>query len=238
MTTRERKVAAARAASTTTQDHRRQSIIGGVVVAVLVVAVGIGAIVQAQRNSTSSTAPAGTSGTANQTIAIGAAGAAVTVTVYEDFQCPACKNLHDGSAASLASLVDKGTVRIEYRPIAFLDRFSSTEYATRALNTAACVVNAKPAAFTAFHGLLFDNQPAENTPGLTDAKLAELAAEAGAPGLSTCINERTFGDWTKRVTDQASKDKINSTPTVLVNGTVLQDTSPAGLTTAVTSAGG
>ena len=236
---RAEKVAAARAATQKAQTRRRQSIIGGVVVAVLVVTVAIGALVQAQRNSTSSTAaPAGTRGTANQTIAVGAAGAAVTITVYEDYQCPACKNLHDVSGATLQSFVDKGTARVEYRAIAFLDRFSSTEYATRALNAAGCVVNAQPAAFTAFHGLLMDNQPAENTPGLTDAKLAELATEAGAPGLTTCINERTFGDWTKRVTDQSSKDKISSTPTVLVNGTVVQNPSPAGLTAAVTAAGG
>ena len=237
---RDQKVADARAAATRSQARRRRSVIGGAVVAVLVVAVGIGALVQAQRNSTStsSTAPAGTSGTANQTIAVGAAGAAVTVTLYEDFQCPACKNLHDGSAATLASLVDKGTVRLEYRPIAFLDRFSSTEYASRALNAAACVVNAKPAAFTAFHGLLFDNQPAENTAGLTDASLAELAGQAGADGLASCIADRTFSGWVKNVTDQSSKDKVNGTPTVLVNGTVLQDTTPAGLTAAVTSAGG
>ena len=238
--TRAEKVAAARAAAQKSKTRRRQSIIGGVVVAVLLVAVGVGALVQAQRTntSTSSTAPAGTSGTANQTIAVGVTGAPVTVTLYEDFQCPACKNLHDTSGPTLQSLVDKGKIRLEYRPIAFLDRFSSTEYATRALNAAACVVNSKPAAFTAYHGLLMDNQPPENTAGLPDTKLTELAAEAGAGGLGTCISDRTFGGWTKRVTDQSSKDKVNGTPTVLVNGTVLKDTSPAGLTAAVTAAGG
>ena len=106
----------------------------------------------------------------------------MTVTIYEDFQCPACRDFEDASAGTLNSFQDKGTVRVQYRPIAFLDRFSSTECASRALNAAACVVNDKPAAFTAFHALLFDHQPAENSAGLTDASLAELAGQVGRYG--------------------------------------------------------
>src|SRR5699024_2295180 len=99
-------------------------------------------------------------------------GDPVTVTLYEDYQCPACKAFHQSSSQQLEKLVKQGTITIEYRPIAFLDRMSSTNYSSRALNAAACVVDAKgPKEFHAMHDLLFVNQPPEGGDGLTDEQL-------------------------------------------------------------------
>lgn len=235
---RAEKVAASRAAAQRVQARRRRSVIGGVVIVVLLVAVGVGTLVQSQRDGTSAsaTAPSGTSGTANQSIVVGRATAPVTVTAYEDFQCPLCKAFEDTTGATLKALIDEGTVRVDYRPIAILDRFSTTSYSTRSLVSAGCVVASSPGAYPTFHDLLFANQPAENSAGLSDARLAELAAQAGAAGASACITGKTYAGWAGRVTDQSSKDKVAGTPTVLVNGAMLTDTSPTGLTAAVQAA--
>lgn len=232
---RAEKVAAAQAAAQRSESRRRNAIVGGTVVAVLVVVVVMLALVQAQRGSGSGSVavPAGTTGTANQTVLVGQDDAPVTVTLYEDFQCPACKGFEQAVGPTLASLVQKGTIEVAYRPIAFLDRASSTRYSSRALNAAACVVDRSPGRFGAFHDLLFTNQPEEGSAGLSDTRLTELATQAGVPGLSTCIADETFDGWVRRVTDQSSKDQVNQTPTVLVDGEPLEDRTPQGLSAAV-----
>jgi protein-disulfide isomerase len=123
--------------------------------------------------------------------------------------------------------------------MAFLDTSANDKYSTRALDAAAVVVNAAgPDAFQKFHDLLYANQPAEGGSGLTDAQLISYAQQAGASGsaVESGIRDLTYGDWVKEITDQASKDGVNQTPTVKVDGQQLEDLSPSGVTAAVQSA--
>jgi protein-disulfide isomerase len=215
------KVKAQQAAMRKAEARRRNGIIAGAVVAVLVVVVGIGAIVQAGRNSTSDSSanPANTSGTSNQTVAVvGKADAPVTVIAYEDFMCPVCGEFEKQAGAALKQFVADGKVKVEYRSISFLDRASTTSYSTRALNSVGCLVDAKPSAFAEYHDLLFANQPEEGGAGLPDSKLISMAKEAGVTGIDSCVKDQKFKGWTQRVTDQSSKDGVNGTPTVIVNG--------------------
>lgn len=232
------KVKAQQAAMRKAEARRRNSIIAGVVVAVLVVAVGIGAIVQAGRNSTSgsSATPKNFSGTDSTSVVLGQDSAPVTVTVFEDFQCPICQSFEKNVGPTIQSLRDEGKIKVEYRSIAFLDRMSSTNYSTRSLNAAACVRDSSPDAYEKFHDLLFENQPPENTDGLPDSKLIEMAKEAGATDVESCIKDQTFKSWTQKVTDAASKDGVNGTPTVRVNGQELVNPSADQLKEAVDKA--
>jgi protein-disulfide isomerase len=54
--------------------------------------------------------------------------------------------------------------------------------------------------------------------------------------VETCITDQRFKDWTEKVTDAASKDGINGTPTVLVNGANLVNPSAEQLRQAVEKA--
>ena len=232
------KVKAQQAALRKAELRRRNSIIAGAVVAVLVVVVGVAALVQSSRNSTSgpTATPANFAGPGSTSVVLGQESAPVTVTVFEDFQCPICQQFETNVGPTLTSLRDAGTVKVEYRSIAFLDRMSSTEYSTRALNAAACVRDSAPDAFEKFHTALFENQPPENTAGLPDSKLVELAKGAGATNVESCITDQRFKDWTVKVTDAASKDGVNGTPTVRVNGTDLVNPSAELLRQAVEKA--
>lgn len=231
------KLADARAHEQAAQLRRRRQVIAAVVIVVLVLVVGVGALVQSQRTGTTASTgtPAGTTGVQSQSFVVGKAAAPVTVTVYEDFQCPACKAFEALSGATLADFVAKGTVKVEYRPVAILDRYSTTSYSTRALSAAGCVIAVAPQRFTRFHELLFANQPAENSAGLDDARLTALGQQAGAD-IGTCITAKTYRGWAARATDQASKDGLAGTPTVKVDGTVVDDPTPQVLTAAIEAA--
>jgi len=230
---------AAEAAARARAERRRRNLLAGAVAGIVVlVALVVVIVVQTHRTSTSATAaaPADAAGTE---IVVGSATAPVTVDLYEDFQCPNCKAFEAESGSTLAQLIAAGTVQAHYHGMAFLDTSANDQYSTRALNAAAVVLaTAGPDAFQTFHDLLFANQPAEGGSGLTDAQLVDFAGQAGATGsaVQADIHDLTYGDWVKKATDQASKDGVTGTPTVLVAGKKLTDISAAGLTAAVTAA--
>jgi protein-disulfide isomerase len=231
---------AAEAAARARDERRRRTVLGGVAAAVAVlIALVVVIVVQTQRTSTAAGAMVPANTVDGTVISVGAAGAPVTVDLYEDFQCPNCKAFEDATGSTLAQLISDGTVQAHYHGMAFLDTSANGQYSTRALNAAAVVVaTAGPEAFQTFHDLLYAHQPAEGGSGLTDAQLVQYAAQAGAAGSSVeqDIRDLTYGDWVKTATDQASKDGVTSTPTVLVDGQKLANPSAAGLTAAVTAA--
>ena len=235
---------------------RRRSLLvqGGLVAVVLLVVVGITAAVLSQRQddttaSSGSSSSSGSSGssstpagfTPDGVVSVGSDQAPVTLTLVEDFACPACQAFEAANASLFESYAGGDEVRLDYRPIAFLDRVSTDGYSSRALNAAACVVDADEADWPAMHDALYASQPAEGGPGLSEDELVSLAVGAGADeqDVRSCIADDTFGSWvestTASVTDQSW---FTGTPTVLVNGEPLDDVSTAGIQQAVEDARG
>jgi protein-disulfide isomerase len=236
---RQQKAAALRAQAAQAEARRRSLIVGSVIIVVIIAAVAIFALIQnAQHDKATAAGITPAHLGASNSIVVGEASAPVTVTAYEDFQCPICDQFEQENAAQLATWVKAGTVKIEYRPVAILDRNSTDDYSTRSLNAVAAVVNSSPSSFQAYHDALFANQPEEGGAGLTDAKLIDLAVAAGAPkaAITTAVNDETYKGWTVRVTDAASKAGLSGTPWVKVNGTVLDNPTAQNLKTAVDAA--
>src|SRR3954466_11211510 len=121
----------------------------------------------------------------------------------------------DRNGARIDQLISSGSAKVRYHGMASPDTAKNGQYSTRALNAAAAVVNAAgPDAFQKFHDLLYAHQPPETGSGLTDEQLIAYAQQAGASGstVERQINDLTYGDWVKEVTDQASKDGVTGTP--------------------------
>ncbi len=234
-TTRD-KAAELRAAAARRQARRRSAIALATVTAVIVLIVAAVALVHTTKHSATTVAPAHLS--ANGSILVGSASAPVTLVAYEDFQCPACQAFEQANAAQIQAWTSAGTLKVEYRPVAFLDRMSTTDYSTRALNVAAAVVDSAPSAFPQFHALLFAHQPEEGSAGLTDAQLITYATSAGTPlaAVRQAVDKHTYDGWAAQVTDAASKAGVASTPTLIVNGTRLKSYDPATLKQAVEAA--
>ena len=199
------------------------------ILVVLAVVVVIAVAVQAGRDTTGQVSTPPDGAVDEYALGYGKASAPVTVDVYEDFMCPFCGQFEAASGAMLEGYVGQGDVQVRYHVISILDGASSgSDYSTRAMSALGVVLDTSGAeAAKRFHDLLFDNQPEEGTEGLSDDRLVELAAEAGAEEAEVRgpIADRKFEQWVKNATDQASKDEVAGTPTVRVDGETVELTS-------------
>ena len=154
---------------------------------------------------------------------------AVDIRIYLDYLCPFCNQFETTNNEQITQWVSAGSATYEVHPIAILTSQSlGTKYSNRAANAAACVANYSPDSFLEYNNLLFTNQPAEQTEGLTNQKLIDLAKEAGATAssIAKCINDGAFNAWvtasTTRALDGPLPDsdvaQVKGTPTVIVNG--------------------
>jgi protein-disulfide isomerase len=223
---RERQQAAA-AADRRVSIAIRTAWIAGLAVIALLIGVTTWSILGARAGNTTGVvaadgllapAPATDSGA----ILIGKPDAKVTVTVFLDFMCPYCGEFDRANGNALSAAIEAGTAKVELHPMAFLDDSSSgTKYSTRAANAFATVANNNSATALAFSQVLFANQPAEGSAGLSDARLAELAAQVGAPAeVVASFAKQTYQPWVAKITQQAFDSGIKGTPTVKVNGQV------------------
>jgi len=223
------------------QATRRATRVGAVVI-VVVVALLVGFVFwqDTRRDDQADTAASATPANlgADNSVVVGEDTAPVTVAIYEDFQCPTCANFESTNREQLADWVADGDVQVQYRPVAFLDSYSTDNYSTRATNAAGAVVNADPDVFQKFHDLLFENQPEEGGAGLSDDELIDYAVQAGASedDVRTAVEDQTYAAWAAQITEDASTAEVAHTPTVLVNGTALDEVTKKSLKTAVTDA--
>jgi protein-disulfide isomerase len=183
--------------------------------------------VDGPRGATDSGAiPVGATGAAGSTD--GSDPDAVVVSVYADYLCPFCGLFEETNGPLLDELRESGDVVVEYHPISILDRLSAgSEYSTRSATAAALVADRSPEAFVAFNHALYADQPEENTAGLTDARIAEIAEAAGADDAvvaaiadgSYLSGDASFAPWVAAATERAGEDLPRlATPAVLIDG--------------------
>ena len=202
-------------------------------VAVLVVAVVAGVAIQSGRSSSSGSVvtPAHALGP-NGGEQRGKASAAVVVEEYGDFQCPHCADFQRDVGPTVNRLVDAGTIRFVYHPIAFIGPESTT-----AASAATCAGD--QGKFWPYHDELFAQQGPENSGTFSNAKLLEIGKQVGVSDqrFTTCVDKGTYDGWISKSTDDASRRGVNQTPTVMVDGQVVADAITAkGLQAAVDAA--
>jgi protein-disulfide isomerase len=223
--------------------RRRNALIQAAVGAVVVLLVIVGTVAfLANRDSGSDRSAAAAMPprlTDDGAVRFGAVDAPVTVQIVEDFQCPVCRQFETIAGELLARYRDSDDVAVEYRPIAFLDQMSSTEYSSRALNASMCVLaDADKSAWHQYAENLFEQQPPEGGSGLHDDELVSLGEDAGASGdaLTACVEDRRYDDWAEDITQRIFDAGVTGTPTVFVNGEKLDSFDPAVIESAVNAA--
>ncbi|OII41252.1 thioredoxin domain-containing protein [Plantibacter sp. MMLR14_011] len=188
----------------------------------------VGAPASASTPTPSATDPAAPAETPAATETPAADG--VEISVYQDFLCPYCGQFETTNAEQVKGWLEAGAATYTVHPLATLSNLSlGTQYSLRASNAAACVAEYSPNDFFSFNTALFENQPKENTEGLTDAELKSIAKgviSGGEKKINACIDDGTYKSWVKDSTDRARSGplpgtdvkKVEGTPTILVNG--------------------
>lgn len=142
----------------------------------------------------------------------------INVVIYVDFMCPICNGFEQKNGAVLKKLADAGTITYEYRTIGLLDQFSNgTHYSSRAASAAMCVANAAPQKYQDYFTSLFANQPQENSSGLSNDKLVQLAKDQGVD-ISSCVSDKTYWPSVTYFTQLGLLHNVQGTPSIFVDG--------------------
>jgi protein-disulfide isomerase len=204
------------------------------VVALVVLVVGILIFANRPEEIVSAQLPAGVTEPAGG-VMIGEESAPVTIDLWIDFQCPFCRAFEQESGSTLQQLAADGTAVLVYHPLSFLG-----EESERAANAFGCAADQGRAG--EYLTVLFENQPEEGTGGFTSDDLLALGAEAGITDteFENCVQDSPYAEWVANVAASQSEAEIVATPTVFVDGGMLQgdQLTPAGLQAAVTTAAG
>jgi len=120
----------------------------------------------------------------------------------------------------LAEAVQAGTITLDIHPLSFLDAQSGgARYSTRAANAFVTLAQSDPAVALRFNSLLYANQPAEGSSGLSNQQLADFATQAGASAdVAASLSRETNTAWVEQATQQAFSSGIKQTPTVKIDG--------------------
>ncbi|GAB2739639.1 DsbA family protein [Streptomyces bullii] len=203
--------------------RRRALIVGATVAAVLGLAAVIGVVAaNAGKDDSEATgpvvAPSGAQGKDGLAIAVGKDSAKSTLTVWEDFRCPACKAFEQAYRPVIHELTEAGQLKVEYHLVRLIDGNMGGAGSGASANAAACAQDAGK--FAAYHDVLFDNQPAEADDAYADSdRLIELAGKVDGldtPAFRTCVEDGTHDGWVEKSNEAFQKGGYSGTPTVLL----------------------
>jgi protein-disulfide isomerase len=154
---------------------------------------------------------------------LGAKDAPVTLEVYEDFQCPVCARY---SLTVEPQLVTKyvlpGTLRIVHHDIAILGNRTPNDESKIAAVGASCASDQNR--YWDYSHWVYANQAGENSGGFAPERLTAIAQAAGVDvsGFPACLEDSARVVAVAQTTGDAGTRGINSTPTLAINGQLLQ----------------
>jgi protein-disulfide isomerase len=207
--------------------RKRALIVGGAVVAVLAIAAVIGVVVaNSGKDDTASTAsgpavaPKGAQGKDSLAIPVGASDAPSTLTVWEDFRCPACGQFENTFRDTIHELENSGQIKVEYHLATLIDGNMGGRGSLRAANAAGCAQDAGK--FPGYHDVLYENQPEETDDAFAkNSRLIELAGKVDGldtPTFRACVNGGKHDSWVQKSNKAFQNGGFSGTPTVLLNG--------------------
>jgi protein-disulfide isomerase len=149
-------------------------------------------------------------------------GATKVIDVWEDPQCPICKNFEDANGDYIESLVRDKKATVRFHVLSFLG-----DESVRAANASFCA--ADEGQYLDFHHALYAVQsPLENSGFWSNEKLISIGAKIGIKSekFVTCVNKGNKIDLVKANYDSMEKYGVKGTPTIFINGKLWERKSP------------
>jgi protein-disulfide isomerase len=146
-------------------------------------------------------------------VLVGSEGARRRLVLFEDPQCPYCREFEEASGDLLRREVAAGAVAVEYRIRSFLG-----EESVRAAN--ALAASAGAGRFDELRRQIFANQPPEHSGGFTTKDLLELGRRAGLTDDSfvTSVTDGRYEDWVRKIDDVFEGQDPHGTPAGVLDG--------------------
>jgi protein-disulfide isomerase len=205
------------------EKRRRVLVVAAAVVGVLGVAAAIGVVAAEAGKDDGDEAsgpvvvPSGAQGKDSLAIPVGEESAKSTLTVWEDFRCPACNSFEQAYRSVIHELTGAGQLKVDYHLATIIDGNMGGTGSRTAANAAACAQDAGK--FPAYHDVLYDNQPRETDDAFAKTdKLIELAGKVDGldtPAFRTCVTDGTHNGWVDKSAAAFRDGGFTGTPTVL-----------------------
>jgi protein-disulfide isomerase len=152
---------------------------------------------------------------------LGKADAPVTVDIWSDFQCPACRQFVGRTEpAIISNYVVPGTAKFVYHDAAFIGQRTGSAYDESVEAGAAARCAADQDKFWDMHGWIFANWNGENRGAFLAPRLRQIASSAGLEmnGYDSCVASGDHQAAVRAETNEAVALGVSSTPTIFVNG--------------------
>jgi protein-disulfide isomerase len=150
------------------------------------------------------------------------AGLPKTVDIWEDPQCPVCKNFENANGDYIDSLVRDKKATVRFHVLSFLG-----DESVRAANASFCA--ADEGQYLDFHHALYAVQsPLENSGFLSNDKLVSIGKKIGITStkFADCVTKGSKVDLVKANYDSMPKFGVKGTPTVFIDGKLWERKSP------------
>jgi protein-disulfide isomerase len=150
-------------------------------------------------------------------------GLPTQVDVWEDPQCPGCKNFENVMGDYLDSLARDKKATVRFHMLSFKGPES-----VRSANAAFCAADENH--FLDFHNALFSVQtPGEGSGFFSTETLIKIGKEIGidSPKFTDCVSKGSKADLVQTHYDSMSKFGVQSTPTIFINGKIWTPTPSA-----------
>jgi len=150
---------------------------------------------------------------------MGDPNAPVKLTIYADFQCPACGNwTKDNEPSFIAKYVATNKVYFVYTPFSFIDDNGPGTESKDAAAAAFCAMD--QGKFWQYHDMLYANQTGENTGDFSAKRLAAFAQKLGLDmnQFNSCFNSGKYKSTVLQDKAEGTTLGVSATPSFAING--------------------
>jgi protein-disulfide isomerase len=168
---------------------------------------------------------------------LGDLNAPVKMDVYEDFRCSGCMNYTlNYEPQIIQNYVETGKVYYTFHSFIVIDGNTGSDASYRSANAALCA--AEQGRFWDYHDTLYANQVTEDASFFTDERLVTMAQNLNLDmtAFNQCYQVKKYAPDIQNDITQAQSLNIHSTPSFVIDGTLIQIQSFNQLSTAIDAA--
>jgi protein-disulfide isomerase len=153
---------------------------------------------------------------------LGDPNAPVKIDVWEDFQCPSCRNYSQiVEPLVITNYVETGKVYYTFHFYPLIDGGNAAGESHHAANAAMCA--SEQGRFWDYHAILFANWSGENQGSFADTRLVAFAESLGLDltAFNTCFQSDRYANFINQDLFTGQTAGVSGTPSVFVNGQIV-----------------